>query len=301
MTWKTFMNAIAESGIENGSQAQILLKLFKRAGYINTKDDDISESTAKKWIDGTRNCKVSKYFPDKDYVNTEAIHSFFKCRPEDKSKRLQQIFFEIKDDSSPVDCETEDMDKFCWSLVNQFLDLLNFERIVIPDTVHQVGSSPDKGHQYANIPGSAFNREGRKCKSRDMEQPENILDVFQRSFQDFGIQEFLETDPIESVKSFRIEDAGCFVGRIKTNQTVDLRVKCNIEICEKIAMFTETLLEYIEYLKNNMKEEIKDKQPKYFFSGTFSEDIFMGKTDSYRQQLQSLYWEINAEVEQIRK
>lgn len=297
MTWKTFMNAIKESEIETGSLDQILRKLFVRAGYIGANGYDVSDSAFKTWIKGNRNCKVSRYFPDNEYVKTETLYSFFRMRPDDKIKRLQQIFIEIKDDSSPVDCETEDMNKFCWSLVNQFLDLLNFERIDMPDTVHEVGNSTDNGHQNANTAGSAFDREGKKGNSRDMEQPENILDVFQRSFQDFGIQGFVETDPIESVKSFRIEDAGYFVGRIKTNQAAELRVKCDTKICEKIAMFTEGLLEYIEYLKNNMKEEIEDDQPKYFFSGTLSEDEFRSKTGSYRQQLQSLYREIIAEVE----
>ena len=77
MTWKTYTKAIHEAELESGTQDQILLKLFKRAGCINKKEDDISESTAKKWISGTRNCKVSTYFPARENVKTQALYNFF--------------------------------------------------------------------------------------------------------------------------------------------------------------------------------------------------------------------------------
>ena len=50
MTWDTFTKAIKDSELDSGTQAQILIKLFKRAGYINKKESDISETNAKKWI-----------------------------------------------------------------------------------------------------------------------------------------------------------------------------------------------------------------------------------------------------------
>ena len=132
MTLSTFTKAIEESELENGTQAQILISLFKSSGYISRTDDGISESTAKKWIDGTRNCKVSSYFPDNKLVNPEGAYKFFRRRPEDRLRKLQQIFRKEKDDNSPIDCETEDMDRFCWSLLNEFLDLLKFQRLELP-------------------------------------------------------------------------------------------------------------------------------------------------------------------------
>lgn len=133
MTWNTFTKAISEAELESGTQAQILIKLFKRAGYINKKEDEISESTAKKWINGTRKCKIYSYFPEKENVDIQNIYKFFYNRPKGKLMKVQQIFCLEKDDNSPVDCETENMEKLCWSLVNQFLDLLGFEREDIPN------------------------------------------------------------------------------------------------------------------------------------------------------------------------
>lgn len=132
MTWDIFTKAIKEVDLENGTQVQILISLFKSAGYIVTKDEGISESAAKKWIDGTRNCKASIYFPDNKLGNPEGAYKFFRRRPDGKLRKLQQIFGKEKDDDSPIDCETEDMDRFCWSLVNQFLDILGFQRIDVP-------------------------------------------------------------------------------------------------------------------------------------------------------------------------
>ncbi len=132
MTWGIFANAIKESGLESGTPAQILIALFKNAGYIPRTEDGISQSTAKKWIDGTRNCKASHYFPDNKLTNPEEAYKFFRRRPDNMVKNLQQIFRTEKDDDSPIDCETKDMDRFCWSLVNQFLDLLGFQRLELP-------------------------------------------------------------------------------------------------------------------------------------------------------------------------
>ncbi|MBD5523845.1 MAG: hypothetical protein HDR04_05395 [Lachnospiraceae bacterium] len=132
MTWDTFTKAIEESELESGTQAQILIKLFKRAGYINRKEDDIPEDTAKKWIKGTRNCKVSTYFPDEEYVQKEKLYQFFRRRPQDRLEKFQQILCKEINASSPIDCITKDMDRFCWGLVNQFLDLLGFQRIDMP-------------------------------------------------------------------------------------------------------------------------------------------------------------------------
>ncbi len=132
MTLNTFTRAIEESELENGTQAQILISLFNSSGYIRKSEVGISESAAKKWIDGTRNCKASIYFPDNKLVNPEGAYKFFRSRPEGKLKKLQQIFIKVNDVDSPIDCETNDMDRFCWSVVNQFLDLLKFQRIDMP-------------------------------------------------------------------------------------------------------------------------------------------------------------------------
>ncbi|HBV83382.1 MAG TPA: hypothetical protein DEB74_11465 [Lachnospiraceae bacterium] len=147
MTWKTYTKAIHEAELESGTQAQILIKLFKRAGCINKKEDDISESTAKKWISGTRNCKVSTYFPARENVKTQDLYNFFINRPPYKLVKLQEEIRSQKDDNSSVDCETKDRDRFCLSLVNQFLDLLGFEREDIPNIANEANDDYIRGHQ----------------------------------------------------------------------------------------------------------------------------------------------------------
>ncbi len=138
MTWKDFIAPIHESGISGDASYKILLGLFKRAGSI----DDVPEVTIKSWLSGNRNCKVSTYFPT-GKIDTKNLFRYFRNRPDSKLKQLQQIFRAGKntDYDSPINVETADLDTFCWSLVNQFLDLLKFERIDIPqskgDTIHE--------------------------------------------------------------------------------------------------------------------------------------------------------------------
>ena len=129
MTWKIYIDSIQEAELESGKPSQIIIALFKAAGYNNKKEDGISEAAADSWYSSRRKCKVYSYFPDGKLGRPEGVYKFFRNRPSDKLKELQNKFREKKDSSSPIDCETKDMDRFCWSLVNQFLDILEFQRL----------------------------------------------------------------------------------------------------------------------------------------------------------------------------
>lgn len=299
MTWNTFTKAIEESGIENGNQAQILVKLFKRAGCINKKEENITESAANTWIKRIRNCKEFSYFPDKEMVKTQEVYNFFRRRPENKLKKLQEIFCEKRSDDSPVDCETKDMDVFCFSLVNQFLDLLKLEREDFSSFFHKENDSFDREHKEAETIKHIFNDKKKKTKSHDAEQSEHLLDIFDKSFRGFGVQDFLEVDPIESIEHFRIEDTYQFIGRIKVNQEnrSEMRLDTDAEAYENISRFIEILWEYVAYLENNMRESTENNQWRYYIRDVSMEKEFRGKTDRYRQQLKSLYNTIDVEIE----
>lgn len=137
MTWKDFIVPIRKSGIFGDASYKILLELFEQAG----SKIDISDVTAKSWLSGNRNCKATTYFPT-GKIDTKNLFRYFRNRPDSKLKQLQQMF-QPKENvapDSPIDVKTDDMDILCWSLVNQFLDLLKFERVDIPqpqsDTIH---------------------------------------------------------------------------------------------------------------------------------------------------------------------
>lgn len=132
MTWGTFANSIKKAELFSGTPAQIIIALFKSAGYFIKPDKSLNEGTVNKWIAGERKCKVSSYFPEGELGNSQEAYKFFRNRPDDKLKELQKIFREKKDSDSPIDCETKNLDRFCWSLVNQFIDILGFQRLDMP-------------------------------------------------------------------------------------------------------------------------------------------------------------------------
>lgn len=132
MTWKTFANSIKKSELMDGNPARIVIALFESAGYISKKEDGLTEETVRKWFSDDKRCHGFNYFPNGNLENPQGAYKFFRNRPDSKLKSLQQILREIKDNDSPIDCKTKDMDRFCWSLVNQFLDKLGFPRLDIP-------------------------------------------------------------------------------------------------------------------------------------------------------------------------
>lgn len=142
MNWKDYIKSIQASGIVDGSLETIMTNLFDIAGCVY----DPSLEAVKSWLSGRRNCKGSTYFP-KGTINAEAVFRYFRKRPPDRLHSLQAIFKNqiAPDADSPIDVKTKDLDLFCWSLVNQFLDLIKFERVDIPqpkDDTSDIGKDP---------------------------------------------------------------------------------------------------------------------------------------------------------------
>lgn len=129
MTWRTFTKAIRDSKINKSVQVEIISDLFKKAGCVAEPE----RSTINSWIYEKRNCDARRYFPNKTIHNKD-VFDYFRRRPDNKLRHLQGLFREgtSSDSDSPIDLETENLDVFCWGLVNQFLDLLGFQRIDIP-------------------------------------------------------------------------------------------------------------------------------------------------------------------------
>ena len=129
MNWKDYIKAIQKSGIVGGSLVSITANLFSIAGCVI----EPSMETVKSWIYGKRKCKSDTYFPN-GTIKTADVFRHFKNKPSDKLYTLQQIFMDqrIPASISPINVETTDLDIFCWSLVNQLLDLLNFDRVDVP-------------------------------------------------------------------------------------------------------------------------------------------------------------------------
>lgn len=129
MEWRDYIKPIQDSDIVGGSLESIIKELFDIAGCTSAPTPE----TIKSWLYGGRKCKSSTYFL-KNAIETEAVFRYFRKRPSNKLIHLQKIFEnQISPNSdSAIDVKTTDLDIFCWSLVNQFLDLLRFERVDVP-------------------------------------------------------------------------------------------------------------------------------------------------------------------------
>ncbi len=179
MTRANFFNALINAGITQDKPPQILLTLFQRSGYYTEKTEGISEATATAWIKKKRTFKVSKYFLEGKISEPNKLFNYFRRRNEENLAKLQEIFRKEKDGSSPIDCETKDWDRFCWSLVNQFCDLFDLERVDLP--APDV-SQENMGGIEAEINRNADAQEniddiGEAEISRNADAQENIDDI----------------------------------------------------------------------------------------------------------------------------
>ena len=134
MTWKKFITLIRQSGISGEASYKILLDLFEKAGC----KCDVSDATAKSWLNESRNCKASTYFPARK-VDTNSLFRYFRNRPGGKLKQLQQIFQtgEHFDLDSPIDVETNDIDEWTdviWTNLNEDNKVSLFTRFINLET-----------------------------------------------------------------------------------------------------------------------------------------------------------------------
>lgn len=129
MTWRKFAKAIRDAQITKDVPWRIIDDLFKAAGYT----EGLLEPTVRSWLKEKRNCDGRRYFPNKE-IETKEVFDFFRKSSEKKLQNLQKIFREETDPDSPINVETNNLDIFCWSLVNQFLDLLGFQCVGIPES-----------------------------------------------------------------------------------------------------------------------------------------------------------------------
>lgn len=130
MTWRIFARTICDSKFINCKQWEIIFFLFQAAGVKEGKKP--LEKTIRSWLENRRNCNGKHYFNGNKIDNIK-VFQFFRKIPEEKLWGIQNEFKKNIDASSPIDVNTDNLDLFCWSLLNQFLDLLGFLRVDIPD------------------------------------------------------------------------------------------------------------------------------------------------------------------------
>lgn len=145
MTWRTFAETIRTVKLVNCCPWEIVLHLFEAAGVEEVKLP--LEKTIRSWIENNRNCKVSRYFPD-GKINHREVFLFFRKAPEEKLRNLQKEFKLNIDAGSPIDVNTDNLDMFCYSLVNQFLDLLGLRRIDFSNDSLLIEESIKNIHPY---------------------------------------------------------------------------------------------------------------------------------------------------------
>lgn len=211
MTWGTFTDTICATGLTRGRAPEILVFLFAAAGSMA----ECSKTATQKWIEGSRNCKSSRYFPEGKLNNINGAYKFFRGRPLAKLQDLQKRFRSLGDSNSPIDTETCDMDVFCWSLVNQFLDLLGFQRVDVSSAIGgrlSIRDEPESQVMPSSVEPSmpiidmlplsidAFPTDSdtnpKSMKSVQTSKPKYMCDYLKNGFQDYThAVEFGELNP----------------------------------------------------------------------------------------------------------
>jgi hypothetical protein len=81
-------------------------------------------------------------------------------------------------------------------------------------------------------------------------RPERMFDIFNRNIRDFGIKDFIDRNPVDSLFPRFLTDTENFIGKIMYNrERGDILDKDEV-IYHKISEFVDILFKYINYLGN---------------------------------------------------
>lgn len=135
MTFGEYIEALKTTGLYGKSKVRIVRILFKKAGSCivrNGSKDELPDSTIYSWTSGSRNCEIAEHFPND--LDCDGLFSYLKTNGIESWKNIQGTFKSYKTANSEnanylIDLETNDPEKFFWSLVNQFCRLLRLPRL----------------------------------------------------------------------------------------------------------------------------------------------------------------------------
>lgn len=127
MTFHDYIRTITGTKIFKGSQANVIIELFEKAGAAF----DVNEDTAKGWFKPKgskghrRGSRIRKYFP-KETINEANFIEFIRSQANISWPKLQKAFHPLSEADCIVNLHTNDPELFYWSILNQFKKILKF-------------------------------------------------------------------------------------------------------------------------------------------------------------------------------
>lgn len=176
MKFGTYVDTLASIGFGGKSKAMLGYNLFMAAGPCSKP----SVEAVKTWLNGTRSCRVGRYFPEESIDEVQFI-SYFRRRTNGPTlwKQLQMAFGAIEEADTEsgdfcVDLNTNDPDVFYWSLLNQFQRIFH-----LPESEREVNSST------APIP----------TVSQNKPSVEQVRDIFLQYIDQFNVMNIINRKP----------------------------------------------------------------------------------------------------------
>lgn len=171
-----FMIIIKKAGYGT-NKANLTLGLFTAGGATRENRNELSINTVKTWFNKKRpvECHGSRVFKEKP-IDFYGIVAFFRKRLDwINLKSLKEDLRNYKFDNLYVDLETENKDKFCCSLANIFLDIIDM--------------SQEKVNLSEKFPNERPHNTPRTIKEPKL--PETLLEKFKYDFEGYGVDMFI--------------------------------------------------------------------------------------------------------------
>lgn len=142
MTFGEYFEILVSTGLFGKSAPKLVRAFLASSGAClkgNGENATISDRTISAWLNGERNFKTERYFPDGN-IDTDQLIKFFrrKINANKSWEIIQQAFLSQKQEGSlcedyQVDLQTNSRDKFIWSLINQFQMIIGLPESKLTD------------------------------------------------------------------------------------------------------------------------------------------------------------------------
>lgn len=167
----------------------------------------------------------------------------------------------------------------------------NYEKFVIGLLRLAKGNQAKLVTRRESVPDVVHENESNDQETNET-QPERMLDIFVQGCDNFAVEGFIDRDPTTD----RISDMFRFIWLIRKQDKKDNLDK-NEESYNSINRFIDILQEYLNFLKRSSGN--LDSFPDNYKLPNRDSKEFSEESNRYREQLNSLYLQIKAEVEKM--
>lgn len=268
ISWKTFITII---------QRMWDIKQNKIAEYLHVDPATISRLAKGKQL--RFSCNINDIYRNLFDPNTPGIPAHSK-NPDELLRDMKAVIEEVGLSDATKDLDNNNYEKYVIGLLKLFRN-----------------NEPPLSTQEKISPNNVTDGKAKSILAPIEEPSVSMLDEF---IKDYAIKKFIDSNPLDSLTSFRVRDAVAFIGRIRLKHEQKNSSDESEDVYKKIILFADILEKYLKFIAINSSNPLSFTKWNYINFPKYEPtdcniDILRKEFDIYLRRLRKIYKSIEEE------